>query len=259
MINQIISLQYYQRHGFLNSLHPITKFIGLIVISFILFFISDSVLFHIFIFAAGVIILKISGYSFFRIQGGRLVVLTAIFIAVIQLVFVRDGMTILSFGSIQIKNYALSQAITASLRFITIILFSYLFVLSTEPTSFVLALVQMGLPYRFGFSIITAIRMVPIIKSEFTRIYFAQITRGVTYKFLPINKFIGSITQFLKVVIISMVKRVNSLVISMEGRSFGLYKTRTFIKEISYSAIDRLIITCEILSIPIILFWRLWR
>ena len=257
MINQRISLQYYQEKGFLNSLHPVPKFLGLIVISFVLFFISDSILFHILFFAAGIILIRTSGYSLFRIQGGRLVILTAIFIALIQLIFVKEGETNFSFGPIQITNQALFLAITVSLRFITIILFSYLFVLSTEPTSFVLALVQLGLPYRFGFSIITAIRMVPIVKSEFTRISFAQITRGVTYKLLPVNEFLRSITQFLKVLIISMIKRVNSLVISMEGRSFGLYQSRTFINEISYSAIDWLVIACEMLLIPSIIIWRL--
>lgn len=256
MINQRISLQYYQDQGFLNLLHPVTKFLGLVVISFVLFFISDSILFHILFFAAGIILLKTSGYSLFRIQGGRLVALTAIFIALIQLIFVKEGETILSFGSVQIKSQALYQAVTVSLRFITIIVFSYLFVLSTEPTSFVLALVQLGLPYRFGFSIITAIRMVPVVKSEFTRISFAQITRGITYKLLPVNEFLRSITQFLKVLIISMIKRVNSLVISMEGRSFGLYQSRTFINEISYSAIDWIVIACEMLLIPLIIFWR---
>ena len=259
MINQRISLQYYKGQGYLNSLHPITKFLGLVVISFVLFFISDSILFHILFFVIGIILLKISGYSLFRIQGGRLVVLTAIFIAFIQLIFVKGSETIFSYGPIQINSYALFQAITVSLRFITTILFSYLFVLSTEPTSFVLALVQLGLPYRFGFSIITAIRMVPIVKSEITRISFAQITRGVTYRFFPIKVFIQSVSQFLKVVIISMIKRVNSLVISMEGRSFGLYQSRTFVKNISYSAIDRWIIACEIFTIPVTIFWRLKR
>jgi energy-coupling factor transport system permease protein len=172
------------------------------------------------------------------------------------LIFVKEGETVFSSGLIQITNQALLLAVTVSLRFITIILFSYLFVLTTEPTSFVLSMVQLGLPYRFGFSIITAIRMVPIVKSEFTRISFAQISRGATYQFSPVNQFFLNIKQFLKVLIISMIKRVNSLVVSMEGRSFGLYKSRTFIKEISYSVIDRLVIICELLLIPLIIIWR---
>lgn len=257
MINQRISLQYYPRQVFVNSLHPITKFLGLIVVSFVLFFISDSILFHILFFIFGIGLLRISGYSLFQIQGGRLVVMTSIFIALIQLIFVKEGQALFISGPIQITDQALLLAVTASLRFITIIIFSYLFVLSTEPSSFVLAMVQLGMPYRFGFSIITAIRMIPIVKSEFTRISYAQITRGSTYRFLPINQFFQNIKDFLKVMIISMIKRVNSLVISMEGRSFGLYKSRTFIKEISYSSIDRLVIFCELLIIPIIIFWRI--
>jgi energy-coupling factor transport system permease protein len=257
VINQLIALQYYPRQVFINSLHPITKFLGLVVISFMLFFVSDLIIFHIAFFSMGIILLKTAGYSLFRIQGGRLVVMTALLIAFIQLVFIKDGEILFSTGPARFTDQGLLMAVTVSLRFLTIILFSYLFVLSTEPTDFVLALVHLGLPYRFGFSIITAIRMVPIVKSEFTRISYAQITRGVAYKFLPFRQFLKNIKQFLKVMIISMFKRVNSLVISMEGRSFGLYNTRTFINEISYSAVDKIIIACEIILIPIIIFWRL--
>jgi energy-coupling factor transport system permease protein len=257
VINQMISLQYYSRRLLLNSLHPITKFLALVVISFLLFFMSDSIFFHIAFFSMGIILLKTAGYSLFRIQGGRLVVMTTLLIAFIQLAFVKDGEILFPSGPARITDQGLVLAVTVSLRFLTIILFSYLFVLSTEPNSFVFALVHLGLPYRFGFSIITAIRMVPIVKSEFTRILYAQVTRGVVYKFLPFSQFLINIKQFLKVMIISIFKRVNSLVISMEGRSFGLYNTRTFINEISYSAVDKIIIACEIILIPIIILWRL--
>ncbi len=238
-------------------MHPIPKFLGLVVISIVLFLIPDSIILHILFFCLGYVLLMGSGYSLLRIQGGRMVVITAIFIALIQLIFVKEGVLLFSAGPIRFTDQALLLAITISLRFITIILFSYLFVLTTEPTNFVLALVQLGLPYRFGFSIITAIRMVPIVKSEFSRIAFAQATRGVSYKFLPVKKFFLNISQFLKVMIISMIKRVNSLVISMEGRSFGLHKSRTFVKEVTYSGVDRLVIFGEILLIPIIIIWRM--
>jgi energy-coupling factor transport system permease protein len=254
VISQTITLQYYPRQVFLNSLHPLTKFLGLIVVSFVLFFNTDTILFHVLFFCLGIFLLKISGYSLLKIQGGRIIIASTIFIALIQLAFINEGEVIFSIGSIQVTDQAFMLAVTVSLRFITIILFSYLFVLSTEPNSFVLALVQLGMPYRFGFAIITAIKMVPAVKSEFTRIIFAQLSRGVTYKLFPVRQFFQTIKQFLNVLIIAMIKRVNSLEVSMEGRSFGLYKTRTFIKEISYSAVDLLIIICELLLIPIIIF-----
>jgi energy-coupling factor transport system permease protein len=259
MINDRISLQYYEGKGFLNFLHPITKFLGLIIVTIIVLIFSNSPAIQALIFISGLVLLKITGYSFLEIQGGRLVISTAIFIALLQIVFIKSGIILFSLGPIQIHDQGLIQALTISLRFLSIILYSYLFVLSTDPSSFVLALVQTGMPYRFGFSIITAIRMIPMIKSESTRIYSAQITRGASYKLLPIRDFFRSVSQFLNVMIISMIKRVNSLVISMEGRSFGLYHTRTFVNAIAYSIIDRIIIACELLAIPLAIIWRLSR
>ena len=152
---------------------------------------------------------------------------------------------------LRITDLGLINAVRASLRFISIILLSYLFVLTTDPGSFVASLVQLGIPYRYGYTLITAMRMIPMVKSEVNKISYAQITRGAKYSLFPINKLISNINRFFKVVLIAMIKRVNQLVISMEGRSFGLYQKKTTLNQITFNWLDYLVIFLSLLLIPI--------
>jgi energy-coupling factor transporter transmembrane protein EcfT len=91
---------------------------------------------------------------------------------------------------------------------------------------------------------------------EVEKILFAQVARGANFKAAPITRAVENIGRFLKVVLIAMFKRVNQLVISMEGRSFGLYDTRSTLSKIHYLWTDYVIIS---LSLALILISILWR
>jgi energy-coupling factor transport system permease protein len=173
-----------------------------------------------------------------------------------QLIFINEGETFIHFYIFEITTTGLINSISAASRFISIILLSYLFVLSTDPGKFVSSLVGIGLPYRFGYTLITALRMIPLVKAEVEKILFAQVARGANFKAVPIKKAVENIGRFLKVVLIAMFKRVNQLVISMEGRSFGLYDTRSTLSKIHYLWTDYVIIS---LSLALILISILWR
>jgi energy-coupling factor transport system permease protein len=248
-------LQYYSGDFYLKKINPLAKFSGLISLSAILF-IYRSVWIHLglLIFAAALFILL--PFSFFQLQGAKTLAVTALFIGLIQIVFANEGETLIHLNFLEITKSGFINSISASSRFMSVILLSYLFVLSTDPGKFVLSLVGLGLPYRFGYTLITALRMIPLVKSEVEKIFYAQITRGVNYKLFPLKNMARSIRQFLKVVMIAILKRVNQLVISMEGRSFGLYKERTAMNTISYKWTDKAVIFTAIAIIPIAIFWR---
>jgi energy-coupling factor transport system permease protein len=172
------------------------------------------------------------------------------------LVFANEGEVLLRLNFLEITKSGLTHSVSASSRFMAVILLSYLFVLSTDPGKFVVSLVNLGLPYRFGYTLITALRMIPLFQSEVKIILFAQITRGANYRIFPLMNMVRSFRQFLKVVMIAILKRVNQLVISMEGRSFGLYKERTQMNTISYNWADKTVMFTAIALIPLAIIWR---
>jgi energy-coupling factor transport system permease protein len=255
MFRHAKALQYYSSDFFLQKINPLAKFSVLISLSTILF-ISRSVWIHlgIFILAAALFILQ--PISLFQLQGAKTLAVTALFIGLIQIVFANEGEILINLNFLEITKSGFINSISASSRFMSVILLSYLFVLSTDPGKFVLSLVGLGLPYRFGYTLITALRMIPLVKTEMEKILFAQITRGVNYKPFPFKQMARSIGQFFKVVMIAILKRVNQLVISMEGRSFGLYKERTVMNTISYKWTDKVVIITAIVIIPLAHIWR---
>jgi len=56
------------------------------------------------------------------------------------------------------------------LRFLNIIGASYLFVATTDPNRLAYALMQAGLPYRYGFMLITALRFIPLFQLELAQV-----------------------------------------------------------------------------------------
>jgi energy-coupling factor transport system permease protein len=255
MVKQIILLQHYPNENLIDRIHPMAKFAALVSLSAVLF-ISQSIWVHTGIFALCFLLFFLSHHSFIRLQGSRALILTTIFIGVLQIIFNDQGKRIIDLGFIQLTQSGLIHALSASTRFISVILLSYIFILTTEPERFVLSTVELGLPYRFGYTLMTALRMIPMVRAEVKKISHAQITRGVSYSLFPPSSFITNTVRFLKVILISTIKRVNQLVISMEGRSFGLFPRRTFVSKSVYRLVDLIIIAASLALIPISIMWR---
>jgi energy-coupling factor transport system permease protein len=97
---------------------------------------------------------------------------------------------------------------------------------------------KLGLPYRFGFMLVTALRLAPILEEEGQTIYKAQLVRGIRYDTGGIKKWILIVQQFMTPLLISALRRADKLVFSMEGRGFGKYTTRTFRNQSSPTSLD---------------------
>ncbi len=65
-----------------------------------------------------------------------------------------------------------------SLRFLNVVLASHLFVSVTSSEDFAYALMQAGLPYRYGFALLAAMRFVPYFKTQANTVLQAQMARG---------------------------------------------------------------------------------
>jgi energy-coupling factor transport system permease protein len=170
-----------------------------------------------------------------KIRGTRLFIMTALMLGLLQVLFMREGETLLTLGPLTVTVGGLEAGIYVAGRFLTIILLSYLFVLTTEPNDLAYALMRAGLPYRYGFALITALRLVPAFEQEGQTVYNAQLARGVQYDVRSPRRFLALARQFVLPLLISALGRVDTLAVSMEGRCFGKYRTRTFLREVRFT------------------------
>jgi energy-coupling factor transport system permease protein len=121
-----------------------------------------------------------------------------------------------------------------SLRFLNIVLASHLFVSTTGAENLAYALMQAGLPYRYGFALLTTMRFVPYFRLEANTVLQAQVARGVEVD-RPTPKAIWLMAKHTIIpVTVTSLSKVDSLAISMEGRCFGLHPDRTYRQRIPF-------------------------
>lgn len=232
-------LAYRQGSSLLHRLYPLSKLIWLILGSILVFILTGGLLL---VTIAGLyfIILLAIYPSIWRVRGFRFVILTGLFLFLLYLLFDKSGALIWDPGMpiFRLTRGGLTAGMRVSGRFLAIVFLSYLFILSTEPASLAYSLMRAGLPYRFGFMLVTALRLAPILEGEGRTIYQAQLVRGVQYDRRGIGNVIRLSQQFLTPLLIGALRRADKLVFSMEGRGFGQYPRRTFRRQQSPAPLD---------------------
>ncbi len=125
-----------------------------------------------------------------------------------------------------------------TLRFLDIVLASHLFVAATSAEDLAYALMRIGLPYRYGFTLLIAMRFVPYFREQSATILRAQMLRGITVD-RPSLRGVWNMARYTLVpLVVTALSRVESLAISMEGRCFGLYPRRTYVRTVPFRALD---------------------
>ena len=111
---------------------------------------------------------------------------------------------------------------------------------------------RIGLPYRYGFILITALRLAPIFEIEGNTVYQAQLTRGVRYDIRSPRRFITLARQLMLPLLVSALAKVDELAVSMEGRCFGKYPTRTYRRDPRFTSRDALAVAVLAVTVAVV-------
>lgn len=145
-------------------------------------------------------------------------------------------------------------------RFLVIVLGSFLFVATTEPNALAQSLMRAGLPYRAGFALVLAIRLMPLMRAESSTVRDAQAARGLEIDRGGPVAAVRSVRHTLTPLLVSAMARVDNLVVSMEGRAFGRSRERTFVTDVRWRARDTALLVLVVL-LPVlaaVLRWGPW-
>jgi energy-coupling factor transport system permease protein len=225
-------LTYLDNDSRLHRIHPLVKLVWLICFSFTCFA-AASCLAGIILFCLLLIAYGLAGMSpGFFLRKLRFILVFGLFILLIQILTVESGVLLwrLSLGpaSLSVWSEGLLGGLGLMLRFINIIGSSYLFVATTDPNRLAYSLMEAGLPYRFGFMLITALRFIPVFYLELEQVKNAQMAKGIDMEGLSPRKLVKAVRYLLIPLVISALGKVDYLIISMENRAFGLYPTRSY-------------------------------
>ncbi|MCX5909460.1 MAG: ATP-binding cassette domain-containing protein [Deltaproteobacteria bacterium] len=99
-------------------------------------------------------------------------------------------------------------------------------------------LIGLGLPYRFGFAISTALRMVPMIMANAGTIAQAQRSRGLDLDQGTVLERFRKFLPLLIPVFLSTIRNTHVWGMAIESRGFGARPTRTFYLEMKFKRAD---------------------
>jgi energy-coupling factor transport system permease protein len=206
-------ITYQPGDSIFHRLHPLVKMAWLLFGS-VLVFVLRSPWLVVTVVALLVLAFTLAGLRLDRVRGTRLFITTALLLGLLQILFVHEGETLLQIGPLVITVGGLQAAAYVAGRFLSVILLSYLFVLTT------------------------ALRLVPVFEQEGQTVYHAQLARGVQYDVRSPRRFVTLARQFFLPLLVSALGKVDALAVSMEGRCFGKYPTRTFVREVHATRLD---------------------
>lgn len=156
---------------------------------------------------------------------------------------------------LRITDESLQIALRLLLKLSTVGCTALLFLWTTSPREFSISLITLGVPYRFGFAIMVALRFLPLMKTEYSKIKDARTIRGqIPAKGL---KGIGDkIRIYVFPLLVNGLRKSESTAISMDSRAFGLYKKRTYTDKFRFTwqGITLIIITAALIAAMAIIF-----
>ena len=262
-VGWIPRIKYLGRDSPIDRLNPVPKLAMVVGATITVFIVQDTL--GLVIILAGLLILfpmaKVRLWEFRAAT--RFFLLFSVMLMVIHALFVHVGEVLwqaqLGPITITITYGGLLLGFHMVVRFLVVVMGSFLFVATTEPNKLAHSLMDVGLPYRAGFAMVLALRLMPLMRSESNSVREAQAARGMALDRGGPKAIITSVRSTMGPLLVSSMSRVDSLVISMEGRAFGHSKERTFLREVQWRKVDTALLYFAI-GLPmfaIILRWQI--
>ena len=174
--------------------------------------------------------LPFSGLSVRALMGRAwLVGLAAVSIGVMNVLFAPEqlGPIIVSVGPLRIGAETLANGLGLAARLVAIAGAGILATATSQPTEVADALVQqLGVSPRFAIGTLAALRLVPLLATEWQTIAIARRARGVDAGRSPlaaVRLFAGQLLALL----VGAVRRGSRMALAMEARGFGARPCRT--------------------------------
>lgn len=138
-----------------------------------------------------------------------------------------------------------------SLKYVIGFPIAILFISTTNPSEFASSLSQIGIPYRVSYSVSLALRYIPDIQQDFHEISQSQEARGVALG--KDVKFVERIKNSIKILlplVLTSLNRIDDISNSMQLRSFGKNKKRTWYMQKKMTTSDYAVIAfCIVLFV----------
>jgi energy-coupling factor transport system permease protein len=235
---------YIDNNSFIHRLDPRVKII-IFLLTFVAILLFENPLWMIPITILIVVQLIVSG-ALVNMRRIRYILIVLSVSSMILWNLFSTGETVL-FWRISVES--LSFAIARTLLMLLMISTGMILITSTRNEELVNGMIRLGMPYRVGFAISTALRLVPTIVSSTITISQAQRSRGLDLDSGNLLERLKKFMPLLVPVFISTIRSTNIFGMALESKGFGAKKDRTFYLVLEMRQVDYIVLALAILFV----------
>ena len=224
----------------LERANPVAKLLAALVLLIALFVSLDAV-------TAAVILVALVALTPFSGLSPRALVtrampigLLALAVGAFNVLFAAEqlGPVVLVIGPVEIGAQTLANGFGLALRLIAILLAGILATATSDPTEVADSLVQQAhVSPRFAIGVLAALRLVPVLASEWRTIGLARRARGVDAGRSPIAA-IRLLAGRLMALLVAAIRRASRMAVAMDARGFDARDCRTIARPQRMTALD---------------------
>ena len=268
--------QYLPGHSLVHRLDPRAKLLSLVVFITGIFTVPD--LGGLLIFLALVVLwLFISGVSFGRmLRGLRPILFIIILTLFIHVFFTEGGVVFWRAEILNLGDYTAEVTIEAdgvnlgaftALRLITLIFYTMLVTLTTTPLALTGAMEFFLRPFKYlrlpvseiTMIIMIALRFIPTLMEESTRIVKAQMARGADFGEGNLLRRAKALVPVMVPLFVSAFRRAEDLATAMEARCYRVGARRTSLQQSRVEAKDYLSVAVSFLLVVGVVLWEMQK
>jgi energy-coupling factor transport system permease protein len=214
---------YLNNNSFIHRLDPRTKIL-VFLMSFVALLLFEDPLWMLPVAFLIFLQLFISG-AVKNLRRIRYILIVLTVSSMILWNFFSEGITPL-FWVFEVESFYFSIART--LLMVLMISAGMILISTTRNEELILGMIRLGMPYRVGFAISTALRLVPTIASSTMTISQAQRSRGLNLDSGSVFDRIRKFLPLLVPVFISTIRSTNIFAMALESKGFGARDKRTY-------------------------------
>lgn len=133
------------------------------------------------------------------------------------------------FGPYTLTLEQLFYEFNVMIKYLTVIPAVFMFIVTTNPSEFAASMNRVGISYKIGYSMSIALRYIPDVQDDYTKIKHAQEARGIEMsKKAKLMERIKNMAAIIFPLVFSSMDRIDVVSNAMELRGFGKHRKRTW-------------------------------
>jgi energy-coupling factor transport system permease protein len=228
---------YIDRPTFVHRLNPTVKVFGMLCF-FVAAFVSQRPAIMLPV-ALGIAVLIVTAGALRNVWRLRLLfILVFIMTFIIWTLFFRGGVPLVRWGFLSISAAGLQFALGMAIKLDTFLGVGVLFLSTTKIEEFAYALTRAGMPYKVGFTMTLAFRLVPVFVDAAVTVVQAQRCRGFKFDEGNLLQRMRRYVPVLVPVFMGALRRADGMAMALEARGFQSTTPRTTFEQFPFRLSD---------------------